>query len=110
MIPRGVQCLFYRLAVSNIKLFGFRSGNANGITMDGISLNMPYSNDGLYLRRVTNVFVRLTHEAGFDVLWDEMLRIEIQLHPKYSGKPILMRRTMGAKRLVPPCSRKHMSI
>ena len=66
-------------------LFYFRL-REHVITVNDISVGLPYHRKGLLMRDVTNVWMRLTHETGVEVLWDGAQRIEIVLPSKFRNK------------------------
>ena len=64
----------------------FRRMKEHSITVNDVSIGLPYKRNGVIIRQVTNVWMRLTHDSGVEVLWDGALRVEIVLPSKFRNK------------------------
>ena len=49
-------------------------------------MSLPYGNDGINIRKVTSLLLRVTLEIGVDLIWDMDKRIEVQLDGRYMNK------------------------
>ena len=58
----------------------------DGVTVNEIPVSYPYNLHGVFIRSISSMQLRFSHEAGFNILWDGNLRTEIQISSKYAKK------------------------
>ncbi|XP_029640374.1 mucin-2 [Octopus sinensis] len=56
------------------------------VEVNSMSIGLPYKDDDVVIRKVSNILIRLTASIGLDVLWDGRTRIYLKLSNKYQGK------------------------
>ena len=54
--------------------------------MGNYAINLPFAQDDIYIRDVSNVMRRITLPNGVEMLWDKRARFEVQLAPHWKGK------------------------
>lgn len=58
----------------------------NEVTVNSVGVMLPYKQNGVTIRMVSSIMLRLTTDFGVDMLWDRALSLEIQLSSNYKNK------------------------
>ena len=74
------------IQLHTVMAFYFLRMKEHTITVNDVSIGLPYKRNGVIIRQVTNVWMRLTHDSGVEVLWDGAQRVEIVLPSKFRNK------------------------
>ena len=93
LLPGTIQSIRPRLNLIAyiVMVFCFLRMKEHTVTVNDVSIGLPYKRNGVIIRQVTNVWMRLTHDSGVEVLWDGAQRVEIILPSKFRNKASINR-------------------
>ena len=86
VIDISILFVFIFFAKFYVFFFSFYRMKSGETIMSNIAISLPFAQDDIYIRDVSNVMRRITLPNGVEMLWDKRARLEVQLAPHWKGK------------------------